>query len=287
MINQMKSVLQPGLYLVSTPIGNMGDLSFRGLDILKNASIIACEDTRITGKLLSRHAVDTKMTSYHDHNAARKRPKLLNIIKKGGSVALVSDAGTPAIADPGYRLVNDCIKLNYSVTATPGANAAITALIISGLPTDRFLFAGFLNSKSFQRSKELALLSTVPATLIFYESPRRLATALRDMSTTLGDRPAAIARELTKLHEEVKRGTLSELASYYSTAGPPKGEVVMVIGPPIKKTALSRDTLDQLILKSLKNKSVRDVSAELALETGVPKRKIYMRAIKLAKLIAC
>ncbi len=278
-----KVTLRSGLYLVATPIGNMGDLSLRALEILHSATIIACEDTRVTGKLLSRHAIDTGMKAYHEHNAERARPGLLRILEEGGAVALVSDAGTPAISDPGFRLVNDCIEHGYVVTAAPGANAAITGLILSGLPTDRFLFAGFLSNKTVQRSKELSELSSVPATLIFYESAKRLAASMGDMAEQLGDRPAAIARELTKLHEEIRRGTLAELAAHYQAAGAPKGEVVIVIGPPLKAIPLSENEMDTLITHRLENKSVRDAAAELASETGLPKRQIYARALELSK----
>ena len=278
-----KNKLKAGLYLVATPIGNLADLSLRGLEILQNAEVIACEDTRVTGKMLSRHAIDTPMKAYHEHNAERARPGLLRIIEAGGVVALVSDAGTPSISDPGYRLVNDCIDQGLEITAAPGANAAITGLILSGLPTDRFLFAGFLPSKTSQRSKELAELAAVPATLIFYESAKRLAAALTDMVAELGDRSAAVTRELTKLHEEIRRGTLSELAQHYQDAGAPKGEIVIVVGPPLKKAALTEAELDELIRQKLPDKSVRDLAAELAQETGLPKRRIYARALELSQ----
>lgn len=278
-----KISLRAGLYLVATPIGNMQDLSLRALDILQRADIIACEDTRVTGKLLSRHAIDTPMKTYHEHNAEQARPGLMRVLEKGGAVALVSDAGTPAISDPGYKLVNECIEQDFNVTAAPGANAAITGLILSGLPTDRFLFAGFLGAKTSQRSKELAELAPVPATLIFYESAKRLAAALGDMAEQLGDRPAAVTRELTKLYEEVRRGSLIELAAHYAAANTPKGEIVVVVGPPLKKAALTEEELDALIAVRLKDKSVRDAVAELALETGLPKRQIYARALELSK----
>jgi 16S rRNA (cytidine1402-2'-O)-methyltransferase len=279
----MKSTLRSGLYLVATPIGNMQDLSLRALEILHLADVIACEDTRVTGKLLSRHAIDTGMKAYHEYNAAEARPALLKIIENGGAVALVSDAGTPAISDPGFRLVNACIDLGLEVTSAPGANAAITGLILSGLPTDRFLFAGFLANKTTGRKKELAELSQVPATLIFYESAKRLAASLGDMAVQLGDRPAAVARELTKLHEETRRGTLSELATHYADAGAPKGEIVIVVGPPLKAAPLSDSKIDELILARLEDKSVRDAAQELAFETGLPKRQIYARALELSK----
>ena len=278
-----KNRLKTGLYLVATPIGNLQDLSLRAHEILSTADIIACEDTRVTGKLLSRHAIDTSMKAYHEHNAEHARPALMKILSEGGAIALVSDAGTPAISDPGYRLVQDCIERSFDVTSAPGANAAITGLILSGLPTDRFLFAGFLPSKSGQRCKELAELAGVPATLIFYESAKRLAASLSDMAEQLGDRPAAVTRELTKLHEEIRRGSLAELAAHYREAGAPKGEIVVVIGRPLKAAALSDEELDILISEGLKDKSLRDVAAKLAEETGLPKRQIYARALKISK----
>ncbi|MBT3991242.1 MAG: 16S rRNA (cytidine(1402)-2'-O)-methyltransferase [Rhodospirillaceae bacterium] len=279
----MNSTLRPGLYLVATPIGNLQDLSLRAHEILSNAEVIACEDTRVTGKLLSRHTIDRPMKAYHEHNAAQARPGLLKILEEGGAVALVSDAGTPAISDPGFRLVNDCIERGFDVTAAPGANAAITGLILSGLPTDRFMFAGFLPNKTTGRKKELAELASIPATLIFYESAKRLAAALEDMAEQLGDRPACVARELTKLHEEMRRGSLVELAGHYQQAGAPKGEIVIVVGPPLKAAPLSEDEIEALILARLENKSVRDAAQEIALETGLPKRQIYARALDISK----
>lgn len=271
-----------GLYLVATPIGNLQDISLRALETLQDADIIACEDTRVTGKLLSRHAIDTKMTPYHEHNAARARPGLIDRIRNGEAVALVTDAGTPSVSDPGHKLVRDCIEAELVVTAIPGANAALTGLILSGLPSDRFLFAGFLANKSTKRRKELAELIAVPATLIFHESNNRLAASLADMAEILGDRPAAVTRELTKLYEEIRRGSLSELATYYQENGPPKGEIVIVTGPPEEKAALTEEELDALILAKLEKLSVRDTVAEITATTGLPKRKIYARAVELS-----
>ena len=271
-----------GLYLVATPIGNMQDISLRALEILQAADIIACEDTRVTGKLLSRHAIDTKMTPYHEHNAAHARPGLIDRIRNGEAVALVTDAGTPSVSDPGHKLVRDCIKADLTVTAIPGANAALTGLILSGLPSDRFLFAGFLANKSTKRRKELAALAAVPATLIFHESNNRLAASLTDMTEILGDRPAAVTRELTKLYEEIRRGSLSELAAFYVENGPPKGEIVIVTGPPEEQAALTEEELDALILAKLDQLSVRDAVAEITAATGLPKRKIYARAVALS-----
>ncbi len=280
-VNNLNSTLSSGLYLVATPIGNLMDLSIRAIEILRNVDIIACEDTRVTGKILNRHTIKTRMKTYHEHNANRMRPILLRTIKNGGSIALVSDAGTPTISDPGYKLVKECVEYGLDITAMPGANAAITGLVLSGLPTNRFLFAGFLNSKTRQRCQELAELSNVPTTLIFYESAKRLTATLKDMVKQLGDRPAAIARELTKRHEEIRRDTLSKLTAHYLNVGAPKGEIVIVVGPPLKKTPFSNKDLDDLVLKQLQTLSVRDTTIKIAIETGRSKRQVYSRALKL------
>ncbi len=275
--------LAPGLYLVATPIGNMLDLGLRAISILKSADSIACEDTRVTGKLLARHGIKSPMKPYHEHNAAKSRPELLRIIENGGALALVSDAGTPMISDPGYKLVKECIERNFSVTTIPGANAAITALILSGLPTNRFFFAGFLNNKAKKRRQELSELSIIPATLIFFEPARRLLTTLKVMFEQFGERPAAIARELTKSYEEIRRDLLSSLITHYSKAGPPKGEVVIVVGGYKKNASIMDAKLDQFILKQLQRLSIRDTTTKVASETGLSKREIYARAIKLRK----
>ena len=278
-----KPTIMSGLYLVATPIGNLDDLSMRTIEILQTVDIIACEDTRITSKLLNKYAIKNKKITYHEHNAERTRLTLINMISSGKSVALVSDAGTPIISDPGYKLVRECIEKNFNITAIPGANAAITGLILSGLPANRFMFVGFLSSKKNQRDKELAELSGLQTTLIFYESTKRLVTTLRSMLAFLGDRPAAVARELTKRHEEIRRESISHLLDYYHGISPPKGEIVIVVGPPLKKNNLSNSDLDALILKQLQTLSVRDTTAKLAFDTKLPKRHIYSRAIKLFK----
>jgi len=268
--------------LVATPIGNLQDISLRALDALKEADIIACEDTRVTGKLLSKHAITTKMTPYHEHNAERARPGLIDRIDQGEAIALVTDAGTPSISDPGHKLVRDCLQAGLLVTALPGANAALTGLILSGLPTDRFMFAGFLPNKKIQRRKELSAVASVPATLIFHESANRLAAALSDMADILGDRPAAVTRELTKLYEEIKRGALAELAGFYIEHGPPKGEIVIVVGPPEERAEITEAALDEMIRNRLDRSSVRDTAAEISSETGLPKKRIYDRAVELS-----
>jgi 16S rRNA (cytidine1402-2'-O)-methyltransferase len=273
----------PGLYLVATPIGNLADISLRALDLLSKADVIACEDTRVTRKLLAAHGLRTPMSTYHEHNAERVRPRLIEQMKCGKAVALVSDAGTPLISDPGYKLVQAAAAAGLAVTALPGASAALAALVVSGLPSDRFLYAGFLPAKSAARRQVLRELAIVPATLIVYESARRLPAALADMAAVLGPRPAAVARELTKLHEEVRRQTLDALAAHYAAAGPPRGEVVIVIGPPAAAAATVADDLDAHLRAALATESLRDAVAAVAAVTGVPRQKVYARALELRR----
>ncbi len=271
-----------GLYLVATPIGNLDDITLRALKVLKGADLIACEDTRVTGKLLSLLGIGgTSLAPYHEHNAERARPALLARLRAGAVVALVSDAGTPLVSDPGYRLVRACLEEGLLVTSLPGPSAALTALQLSGLPCDRFLFAGFLPVKAGARRQSLAELAAVPASLLFYESPRRLADSLAAMEAVLGPRDAAVARELTKLYEEVRRGSLAELAAHYAAAGPPKGEVVVVIGPPAEAPAAGEAELDAALTRALAASSLRDAAAAVATATGLPKRQVYARAVVL------
>ena len=223
---------EKGLYLVATPIGNLGDLSPRAVAVLKNADVVACEDTRITGKLLSLNAISTPMMNYHEHNADKMRPVLTARLKKGETVALVSDAGTPLVSDPGHKLVADCIKEGIYVTAVPGASALLTALQLSGLPTRRFLFQGFLPPKSSARKTTLAELKNVPSTLIFYEAPQRMIETLTDMKEVLGDRACSVSRELTKKFEQTVRGKISDILDLYAQDGVPKAEFVVVAAPP-------------------------------------------------------
>lgn len=273
--------LAPGLYIVATPIGNARDISLRALDVFTAADIIACEDTRVTGKLLALHGVDARRTPYHEFNAARVRPKLLERITRGEAVVLATDAGTPLISDPGYKLVSDAIDAGLTVTTVPGASAPVAALTVSGLPTDRFLFAGFLPPRRGARRKALAEFATVPATLVLFESPRRLAASLADMAAVLGPRPAAVTRELTKRFEEQRRGSLAELADHYREHGGPKGEVVVVIGPPASGTPDDAH-VDNLLRDALEKQSVRDAVAEVAAATGVPRKRVYARALELS-----
>ncbi|MFL7904383.1 16S rRNA (cytidine(1402)-2'-O)-methyltransferase [Azospirillum argentinense] len=277
------SKLGAGLYVVATPIGNAADITLRALDTLRRADAIACEDTRVTAKLMGIHGIHTPFVSYHEHNAAKMRPVLIGRMKAGESIALVTDAGTPLVSDPGYKLVRECVAEGVAVTTLPGASAPLAALVLSGLPTDRFLFAGFLPNKSSARRAAAGELKGVPATLVFFESPQRLPESLADLADILGAREAAVARELTKLYEEVRRGTLPELAAHYAEAGPPKGEVVLVIGPPGEEATPSEADVDALLREALTRLSVRDAAADVAARTGQNKRTVYARALELSR----
>ena len=278
--------LAPGLYLVATPIGNARDITLRALDVLAAADVLAAEDTRNTRRLLTIHGVRRpqggQLVPYHDHNGAAQRPRLLAALAEGRSVALVSDAGTPLVADPGYRLAAEAIATGWPA-AVPGASAALAALAVAGLPTDRFLFAGFPPPRSAARRRALAELAAVPGTLVFYESPRRLAASLADMAATLGaDRPAAVCRELTKRFEETRRGTLGALAAEYAAAPEPRGEVVVLVGPPAVQAA-SGEALDAALAGALPGRSVRDAAEAVAAELGLPRRQVYARALALGR----
>lgn len=274
----------PGLYLVATPIGNLRDITLRGLDLLQQADVIACEDTRMTGKLLTLLGVGHRpLSPYHEHNETKATPALLDRIAAGQSVVLVSDAGMPLISDPGYRLVRACAEAGLPVTAAPGASAPLTALALSGLPSDRFLFAGFTPHKSAGRRDMFANLAAIPATLIFFESPNRLPASLQDMADIFGEREAAVARELTKMHEQVMRGTLPDLALSYARSGPPKGEVVVVIGPPLAAKPAEDSDIDSRLEAEMKRLSPRDAATLVAAELNLPRRAVYQRAIALAK----
>jgi 16S rRNA (cytidine1402-2'-O)-methyltransferase len=274
--------LPPGLYIVATPIGNLGDITLRALATLAQADAIACEDTRNSGILLKAFGVAKPVFSYHDHNEDARRPEILHRIAKGEAIALISDAGMPLIADPGFKLVRDCREAGLDVFVIPGANAAITALAGCGLPSDRFLFAGFLPPKSAARKKEIVALKSVAATLVFYEAPQRLAASLADLAEMLGaERPAAVARELTKFYEETRRGTLGELAAHYEK-NEARGEIVILVGAGDGDAAEKID-IDALLAQRLKQLSVRDAVAEIATITGAKKNEIYARALALSK----
>jgi 16S rRNA (cytidine1402-2'-O)-methyltransferase len=271
-----------GLYLVATPIGNLRDISLRALEILAAADVIACEDSRVTRKLTEHYSIATPLTPYHEHNAAEARPKILARLADGQAVALVSDAGTPLISDPGYRLVREAIEAGFTVIPMPGASAVLTALAAAGLPTDRFFFEGFLPPKQVARQKRIAELGVIPATLVLFESGPRLAAALADLAAGLGVRQAAICRELTKLHEEIRRDDLEKLARHYEAGAETRGEIVIVVAPPGDDTE-NADDVDDLLRRALARVSVKDAVGEVALATGRPRREVYQRALELAK----
>ena len=274
----------PGLHLVATPIGNLRDIGIRALETLAGADVIACEDSRVTRKLLDHYGIATPLTPYHEHNAASARPKLLARLGAGESVALVSDAGTPLISDPGYKLVRETREQGHAVSAIPGASSVLAALAGAGLPTDRFFFEGFLPAKTSQRQSRIIDLARIPATLVLFESGPRLAESLSDLAAGLGDREAAVCRELTKLHEEFRRGALSALAQDYAAGAETRGEIVIVIAPPQQRdAALAAVELDAMIEAALSYQSVKDAASEIANVTGLPRRDIYQRALQLAK----
>ena len=269
--------LAPGLYIVATPIGNLGDLTPRAAEVLRHADVLAVEDSRVTGKLLNHIGVRRSMTQYHDHSSEGARAAL--VARMGTeSVALCSDAGTPLVSDPGYKLVRDARSAGHAVVTVPGACAAVAALTLAGLPTDRFLFAGFLPSKAKARDDAIAALARVPATLVFYETAPRLAASLAALAAGLGDREAAVAREVTKLHEECVTGSLRDLATRYAAAAT-RGEIVLVVAPPIDEVAPV--DVDAALTDALLTMSVGSAASEVAAATGVDRRMLYARALEL------
>lgn len=267
--------LEPGLYLVSTPIGNLGDITLRALATLAAADIVAAEDTRVSRVLLERYGIRKRPVAYHEHSSAAAGQRLIEAIRDGASVALVADAGTPLISDPGYRLVQLALAAGVDVVPLPGASAVLGALAGSGLPPDSFFFAGFLPVKEGARAARLQALATLPATLVFYESPRRLAASLKTMAAALGeDRSAVVARELTKHFEEFRRGSLGELAGYYVEAGAPKGEIVVCVGPPEPEDAID---IDALLLELAGEMSPARAAGEAARLTGLARSDLYRR----------
>ena len=275
--------LGPGLHVVATPIGNLGDMTLRGLAILAAADLILAEDTRVSRTLLDRYGIHAPISPYHEHNAAEARPRALRRMAEGQALALISDAGTPLISDPGYRLVAEAVEAGIAVTAAPGASAALAALCVAGLPSDRFFFEGFLPPKSAARRERLNGLAAIPGSLVFYEAPGRVADTLADLAQELGDRPAAVARELTKLHEEVRRGRLSELAAAFAAGDAPRGEIVIVVGPATgERETVSEEALDAEIGEALRTLSVKDAAAAVAARHGLPRRQVYARALALA-----
>ena len=271
-----------GLTIVATPIGNLRDITLRSLEILASANLVACEDTRVTRKLFEHYGLSAPLIAYHDHNAETVRPKILERLAAGDAVALVSDAGTPLISDPGYRLVREAIAAGHPVSATPGPSSMLMAITVAGLPTDRFFFEGFLPAREAARRTRIAELARIPATLVLFESGPRLAATLSDLAAALGGREAAIARELTKLHEEVRRGDLASLAADYASGAETRGEMVIVIAPPAAEQASTAD-IDALLNRALARTSVKEAVAEVASATGAPRRAVYSRALELAK----
>jgi 16S rRNA (cytidine1402-2'-O)-methyltransferase len=275
--------LVPGLHIVATPIGNLRDITLRALDVLREADLIACEDTRVFAKLASHYGIAAPTVAYSDATQDAAEPKIVRALAAGKRVALVSDAGMPLISDPGYRLVRAALAADHVVTSAPGASAVPMALALSGLPTDRFFFGGFLPAKESERRRAIAAAAAVPATLVFFEAPHRLAASLVDLAELLGPRPAAIARELTKLFEEVRRGALTELAQHYALHPDVKGEIAVVIGPPGETEAPAAERLDEALRSAMAGASVKDAAAEVAARYGLRRRDVYARALELKR----
>jgi 16S rRNA (cytidine1402-2'-O)-methyltransferase len=275
--------IAPGLHVVATPIGNLRDITLRALATLAAADAVLAEDTRVSRNLLAHYGIATPLVAYHEHNAAVMRPILLARLQKGDKLALISDAGTPLVSDPGFKLVAEALAANIPVTSAPGPSAVLAALVVAGLPTDRFFFEGFLPAKSGARRARIAELAAIPGTLVLFESPRRLAETLADLATVLGSRQAAVARELTKHFESVRRGGLEALAADYEREGPPKGEIVLLVAPPDQDApALDGDALDEKIRIALERHSLKDAASVVAADTGQPRRKVYARALEIS-----
>ncbi len=271
--------LKAGLYLVATPIGNLRDITLRALDVLAAADIVACEDTRVTGKLFSLLGVRKKLLPYHDHNADEQRPNIIRAVQSGLSVVLVSDAGMPLISDPGYKLVRDFLDLGLYVTSLPGANAPLMAIQLSGLPSDHFSFLGFLPNKTKARCDVLESWKRSEGTLVIFESAQRLEASCQDMLKVLGDRQMALTRELTKKFEEVWTGKISDILDRLEKEGPPKGEIVLVIDRADQQE--EEIDLDQMIIDALESMSVKEAVAMIVDRTGLPKKQVYNRALEL------
>jgi 16S rRNA (cytidine1402-2'-O)-methyltransferase len=275
----MPAQLKPGLYIVATPIGNLGDLSPRAMATLEAADLIACEDSRVTGRLLNHLGFKRQMLAYHDHNADHVRPGLIARMASQ-VIVLASDAGTPLISDPGYKLVRDAREAGHYVTTLPGPSAPIVALTLSGLPTDRFLFAGFLPAKKKAHKDTIREIAGVRATLILFESPSRVAETLEVLHTGLGDRNAALVREISKMFEETVTGTLSQLAERYSHT-PPKGELVLVIAPPGADEPASAEDADAALREALTRLAPARAASEVAAATGADRKRLYARALQI------
>ena len=272
--------LAGGLYITATPIGHLGDVTLRALATMAAVDVLLCEDTRTTGKLLERYAIRTRLMPYHEHNATRVRPAILKALGDGQAYALVSDAGMPLVSDPGYRLVGDCVEHGIPVTAVPGASAVLTALALSALPTDRFIFVGFLPTKPGERKKLLAEFASVRSTLVAFESPHRIVDALLDLVATLGNRRVAVTRELTKLHEEVLRGTALEVHDILTARPSVKGEITVVIAPPDQSAATaSAEDIESAIGQALQSMPAAKAASEIAKRFDVAKKDVYARIL--------
>lgn len=272
--------VEPGLHIVSTPIGNLQDITLRALETLAACDLIACEDTRVTGVLLQRYGIRTQMLTYHEHNALKQRPKILEALEVGKAVALVSDAGTPLISDPGFRLVGDVVEQGHKVVPVPGASAMLSGLVGAGLPSDTILFAGFLPNKTHGRKKRLEELKNIPATLVFYESPHRVGACLADMVEVLGKRTGVVARELTKRFETFERGNLEELREKFSGERT-KGEIVILVSPPEAADEAQEGDVDQLLLAAIQDMPVSAAAKKVSKATGMDRKVIYARAMEL------
>lgn len=273
-----------GLHIVATPIGNLRDITLRALDTLHSVDEVLAEDTRTARKLFDAHAIKTKLSAYHDHNGAIRRPELVERLKAGDKIALISDAGTPLVSDPGWKLVRDAAEAGIKIIPLPGPSAMLAGLVTSALPSDQFMFCGFLPAKTTARKKALKDLASVPATLIFYEAGPRLISCLADMQDVLGrNRHAAVARELTKLFEETRRGTLGDLATHYTEAGKPKGEIVLLVGPPVDKPKPDEETIKAELSEALKTNATKAAATLVAEQYNLPKRDIYQLALDLKK----
>lgn len=280
------ATVSPGLHVVSTPIGNLADMSLRALSTLAAADAVIAEDTRVTKVLLAHYGIATPLIAYHEHNAAQMRPHILARLAQGAALALVSDAGTPLVSDPGFKLVEAAIAEGHAVHAVPGSSAVLAGLVVSGLPSDRFFFEGFLPGKTAARRARLKELATIPATLVFFESPRRIAETLSDALLVLGDRPASVSRELTKRFEETRRGSLSELVAQYRDAPAPKGEIVLLLGPPRQtddNQAMSEAALVSRLRDELRTHSLKEAVARVCAETGEARKRIYALALSLER----
>lgn len=274
--------LAPALYVVATPIGNLGDMTLRAIETLASADLVLAEDKRVSKVLLAHFGLSTAMKSYHEHNAEAMRPEIIARLKEGAAIALISDAGTPLISDPGYKLVDAALDEGLSVVPVPGASAILAALVAAGLPTDRFFFEGFLPPRSGERKRRIRALESVPGTLVFFEAPHRVIETLEDLASVLGGRTAAVARELTKRFETITRAPLPDLAGQFAADAAPRGEVVLVVAPPSSDgEAMSDETIDGRLAVALQTMSAKDAAAVVSADLGLQKRQVYARAIAL------